>query len=130
MTTQDMLDERYGRTVSPRRRWTVGIAVVIVVVVVGLFAWMTVSSTVDDVDVDTTGFAVDDARSVTLSFQITAPAGRSVACALEAQDEEHGVVGWKIVEYEASELRTRAFRETIPTTAEATTGLVNDCWVT
>lgn len=130
MTTQDMLDERYGRTVSPRRRWTVGIAVVIVVVVVGLFAWMTVSSTVDDVDVDTTGFAVDDSRSVTLSFQITAPAGRSVACALEAQDEEHGVVGWKIVEYEASDLRTRAFRETIPTTAEATTGLVNDCWVT
>jgi hypothetical protein len=130
MTTQDMLDERYGRTVSPRRRWTVGIAVVIVVVVVGLFAWMTVSSTVDDVDVDTTGFTVDDARSVTLSFQITAPAGRSVACALEAQDEEHGVVGWKIVEYEASDLRTRAFRETIPTTAEATTGLVNDCWVT
>jgi hypothetical protein len=130
MTTQDMLDERYGRTVSPRRRWTVGIAVVIVVVVVGLFAWMTVSSTVDDVDVDTTGFTVDDARSVTLSFQITAPAGRSVACALEAQDEEHGVVGWKIVEYEASDLRTRAFREMIPTTAEATTGLVNDCWVT
>ena len=130
MTTQDMLDERYGRAISPRRRWTVGIAVAIVVVVIGLFAWMTVSSTMDDVDVDTTGFAVDDSRSVTLSFQITAPAGRSVACALEAQDEEHGVVGWKIVEYDPSDLRTRAFRETIPTTAEATTGLVNDCWVT
>lgn len=130
MTTQDMLDERYGRTSSPRRRWTLGIVVAIAAVLVGLFAWMTVASTLDDVGIETTGFTVEDARSVTLAFQITAPEGRSVACALEAQDEDHGIVGWKIVEYPASELRARAFRETIPTTAEATTGLVNDCWVT
>jgi hypothetical protein len=130
MTTQDMLDERYGRTSSPRRRWTLGIVVAIAAVLVGLFAWMTVASTLDDVGIETTGFTVDDARTVTLAFQITAPEGRSVACALEAQDEDHGIVGWKIVEYPASELRARAFRETIPTTAEATTGLVNDCWVT
>ncbi|SFS08677.1 protein of unknown function [Microbacterium sp. cf046] len=130
MTTQDMLDERYGRASSPRRRWTIGIVIAIAAVVVGLFAWMTVASTLDDVHVDTTGFTVDDPRTVTLAFQITAPAGRSVACALEAQDEEHGIVGWKIVELPASELRERAFREVIPTTAEATTGLVNACWVT
>lgn len=130
MTTQDMLDERYGRTSSPRRRWAVGVVVAVAAVVVGLFAWMTVAASWDDVDVDTTGYGVEDERTVTLAFQITAPEGRSVACALEAQDEEHGVVGWKIVEYPASELRTRAFRESIPTTAEATTGLVNDCWVT
>ncbi|MET0780761.1 MAG: DUF4307 domain-containing protein [Microbacterium sp.] len=130
MTTQDMLDERYGRTSSPRRRWTIGIAVAIAAIVVGLFAWMTVSSSLDDVDVDTTGFSVEDTHTVTLAFQITAPPGRSVACALEAQDEEHGIVGWKIVEYPASDLRERAFRETIPTTAEATTGLAGECWVT
>ena len=130
MTTQDMLDERYGRTSSPRRRWTIGIIVVVAAVVVGLFSWMTVASTLDDVDVDATGFSVDDARTVTLAFQITAPPGRAVACALEAQDEEHGVVGWKIVEFPPSELRERAFREEIPTTAIATTGLVNECWVT
>jgi hypothetical protein len=58
------------------------------------------------------------------------PIGRDVACALEAQDEEHGVVGWKIIEIAASEQHTRAFRESIPTVAEATTGLVNSCWVT
>jgi hypothetical protein len=130
MTTQDMLDERYGRTSSPRKRWTLGIVVAIAAVLVGLFAWMTVASSQDNVDADTTGFTVEDVHTVTLAFQITAPADRSVACALEAQDEEHGIVGWKIVEYPASELRARAFRETIPTTAEATTGLVNACWVT
>jgi Domain of unknown function (DUF4307) len=130
MTTQDMLDQRYGRVSSPRRRWTIGIIGAVAVVVVGLFAWMTVAATADDVDVDTTGFTVDDARAVTLSFQISAPEGRTVACVLEAQDEDHGIVGWKVVELPPSDLRARAFREVIPTTAEATTGLVSDCWVT
>ncbi|MGA1828323.1 DUF4307 domain-containing protein [Microbacterium sp.] len=130
MTTQDMLDERYGRTSSPRRRWTIGIVVAIAAVLVGLFAWMTIADSVDDISVDTTGFTVEDPRSVTLAFQISAPEGRTVACALEAQDEDHGVVGWKIVEYAASDVRARALLESIPTTAEATTGLVSDCWVT
>ncbi|MGZ8476348.1 MAG: DUF4307 domain-containing protein [Candidatus Limnocylindria bacterium] len=130
MTTPDMLDERYGRTGSPRRRWALGIAAAIAAVLVGLFAWMIVAGTLDDVGIETTGFTVEDPRTVTLAFQLTAPEGRSVACALEAQDEDHGIVGWRIVEYPASELRARAFRETIPTTAEATTGLVNNCWVT
>lgn len=130
MTTHDMLDQRYGRVATSRRRWTIAIASAIALTVVGLFAWMTVAATLDDVDVDTTGFTVEDPRSVILAFQITAPEGRAVACILEAQDEEHGIVGWKVVQLPASELRARAFREVIPTTAEATTGLVNDCWVT
>jgi hypothetical protein len=130
MTTQDMLDRRYGRTPSPRRRWTVGIFIAIAAAGVAIFAWMTVAAALDDVNVDTTGFTVDDARTVSLSFQITAPTGRDVACVLEAQDAQHGIVGWKVVRYAASDVHAQAFRETIPTTAEATTGLVNTCWVT
>jgi len=130
MTTQDMLDERYGRTSSPRRRWTIGVLAAIGAIVVGLFAWMTVANTLNEVGVEATGFTVHDARTVTVDFQLSAPAGRSVACALEAQDEDHGVVGWKIVEYPSSDLHTRAFHEAVPTTAGATTGLVNSCWVT
>jgi hypothetical protein len=129
MTTQDMLDERYGRTRTPAERWGIGIAAAVAVVLVVAFAWMTVSSTLDDVAAETTGFSVE-ASAVTVSFQVTAPLGATVACALEAQDEEHGIVGWKIVEYAASELHTRAFRETIPLVGPATTGLVNSCWVT
>lgn len=130
MTTQDMLDERYGRTRSPRRRWAIGAAVALGAVVVGLFVWTTVTNSLDSVDADTTGFEVVDEHSVVLSFQFTAPAGRPVACAIEAQDDDHGVVGWRVVELPASDDHTRAFRETIPTTAAATTGFVNSCWVT
>ena len=130
MTTQQMLDERYGRTRSPRSRWVIAVVAAVGALVVGLFVWMTVANALDTVDADAAGFEVIDEHSVVLSFQFTAPVGRSVACVIEAQDEEHGVVGWRVVELPPSQEHTRAFRETIPTTAVATTGFVNSCWVT
>ncbi|WP_106814375.1 DUF4307 domain-containing protein [Microbacterium timonense] len=129
MTTQDMLDERYGRRRSPARRWLIAAGALIAVGVVALFGWFTVQGALDDVDSDTTSFEVSDEHSVTLGFQITSPPGSAVACAIEAQDEDHGVVGFRVVEIPASELHARAFREVIPTTALATTGFVNSCWV-
>ncbi|WP_203581311.1 DUF4307 domain-containing protein [Microbacterium hibisci] len=129
MTTQDVLDERYGRRRSPARGWLIGAAITVAVALVALFGWWTVQGALDSVDSDTTSFEVDDEHFVTLGFQITAPPGSAVACAIEAQDEEHGVVGWRVVEIPASDLHARAFRETIPTTALATTGFVNSCWV-
>ncbi len=129
-TTQDILDERYGRGRSAARRWVIAGAVTAGIVAVGLFGWMIVATSLDAVDPETTGFEVVDAHSVTIRFQVSAPVGRSIACAIEAQDEEHGIVGWRVVEYPGSDLHVRAFQEDIPTTAEATTGLVNSCWVT
>ena len=130
MTTQDMLDERYGRRRRGAPRWGIVVAIALGVIATALFGWMTIASTLDDVGADATGHQIIDDRTVVVNFQITAPIGRSVACALEAQDVEHGIVGWKIVEYPASDEHARAFQETIPTTARATTGLVNSCWVT
>jgi len=130
MTTQDMLDERYGRTRSPRQR--AGFITFLAVATIGvvLFGWMIVSNAMNDAAATTTGYTVEDSRTVTLAFQVTAPEGRSIACVLEAQDEDHGIVGWKVVQYAAAEVHAQAFSERIPTTAEATTGLVNSCWVT
>ena len=129
MTTQQLLDERYGRRRSRTRRvvgWViVGVIAAALVIALG---WSTVARTLNAVDVVGTGYDVADERTVTVEFQITAPPGAAVACALEAQDEEHGVVGWRVVELPLEGGRTQAFTETIPTTAEATTGLVNSCW--
>lgn len=130
MTTQQMLDERYGRTRRRGTRWIAAAAIAIALVVVGAFAWMTAAGSLAAVDADATGFQVPDERTVVIEFQVSAPAGSSVACILEAQDEQHGVVGWKVVELPAGETHTRAFRETVPTVAPATTGFVNSCWVT
>ena len=130
MTTQQKLDSRYGRTSPARRRGWMVASSAVAAVVVALFAWMTIAAAADDVHVDATGYAVVDEHTVEVNFQITAPPGRDVACALEAQDEEHGVVGWRVVEFPASEDHASAFVETVPTISEATTGLVNACWVT
>lgn len=130
MTTQALLDDRYGRTRSLRARvisWSVIGA--LAAAVFGLVAWSTWSGAADAVDADVTTFTVDDTHSITVALQFTAPIGASVACALEAQDPEHGVVGWRVVEYPASASHAQAFIETIPTVAEATTGFVNSCWV-
>jgi hypothetical protein len=129
-TTQDMLDERYGRARSGSRRWGLIAFVAVAAVAVGLFGWMTFANSADAATAEVTGFEVVDQHSVSLRFQVSAPVGRSIACAIEAQDEEHGVVGWRVVEYPGSDLHIRAFHETLPTTAGATTGLVNSCWVT
>lgn len=130
MTTQDILDDRYGRTRSPARRWIIAGGAAVAILVVAGFGWLTVQGALDDVGSDATAFEIVDERTLMLAFQVSAPRGRAVACVLEARDEEHGVVGWRVVEYPASDVPVRAFREEIPTTAEATTGLVNSCWVT
>ncbi|GAA1470622.1 DUF4307 domain-containing protein [Microbacterium thalassium] len=130
MTTPEMLDERYGRTRPAMPRWVVVAVIVVAAVGFGAVGWSIFAANIDAVDADTTGFEVVDEHSVAVSFQFSGPVGRSIACALEAQDREHGVVGWKVVEYPASDLPARAFREVLATTGDATTGLVNSCWVT
>ena len=130
MTTQQFLDERYGRRTSrgrTRAGWIV-VAAVAVAATVSL-GWTTVASSMATVDVDATAYSVVDEHTVTVTFQVVAPSDGIVACALEAQDEEHGVVGWRVVEMPLERGRIQVFTETIPTTAQATTGLVNACWV-
>lgn len=131
MTTQEMLDERYGRKRSRRRRilgW--GIVGVVAAALVIALGWTTVARSMNSVGVTATAYDVADEHTVSVTFQVTAPQGADIACALEAQDEEHGIVGWRIVRYAAEDGGARAFTETIPTLALATTGLVNACWVT
>ena len=130
MTTQQILDDRYGRTRGARspRFWAV-FAGVGIAAAVGVVAWFAFGTPGNSVGVDTTGYELVDEHTVIVSFQVTSPTDKPLACALEAQDEEHGIVGWKVVEYPASSDHTRAFRESVPVTAPATTGFVNSCWV-
>lgn len=127
MTTAQELDERYGRTRRRRTPWIIGGAVALLVV--GAFSWMTVAQSMGSVDADDLGFELVDEHSVNVSFQVTGVQGKDVVCALEALDEEFGVVGWKIVEIDAGDSHSQARSVTIPTVAAATTGLVNTCWV-
>lgn len=123
---QAELDDRYGRR---RRRWPWAVLAVVVAGAVGYLGWSVVSQSMNQVDADTTGFQLIDRHSVEVRFQVTAQRGAAITCAVEAQDTEHGVVGWRVIEYPADPSHTRAFSETIPTVAEATTGFVTSCWI-
>jgi len=127
VTTAQELDARYGRTRRRRLPWVIGIG--IAVLLIGGYGWMTVAQSMNSVDADDLGYRVVDAHTVEVRFQVTAAQGKDIACAVEALDEEFGVVGWKIVEIPAGDAHTQEFTERIPTVAEATTGLVNSCWV-
>ncbi len=127
VTTAQELDERYGRTRRRRLPWIVGI--LLVIAVVGVFGWMTFMQSANSVDADDLGFEVADEHSVTVRFQVTGGQGIDVAGAIEALDEECGIVGWRIVEIPASDEHLQQLSTTVPTVAEATTGLVNSCWV-
>lgn len=132
MTSSDtaaLLDERYGRTRSRGRvvaGVVLGVAALAVLVYVG---WSTVAQSMNAVDYDTTGYTHTDDRSITVDFQVTLSPDTPFACAIEAQDEDHGVVGWRIVQYPGDAARTQRHSETVPTTASATTGFVTSCWI-
>lgn len=107
--------------------WIIGGVIALIAIIAA--SWMTVSQSFSTVDADDLGFEVVDGHSVTVNFQITGKQGTAVVCAIEALDEEFGIVGWKIVEVPAGDGHIQRLSTTVPTVATATTGLVNTCWV-
>lgn len=93
------------------------------------FAWGTITNENSAVRVDGLGYAIIDDHTAEVSFQVSSPANRAIACSLQALDEQHGVVGWKTELLPTSADRIRGFRVQIPTLAHATTAIADMCWV-
>lgn len=127
--TSAALDDRYGRTRSPRRRVWLIVAIALAIVAVGALGWMTVRNSMYSVAVDSLGFTASDPHSATVSFQISGRPGTAVTCAMSAQDEDFGVVGYRVIDYPASTDTAQRFTETIRTVDLATTANVEGCWV-
>lgn len=127
------LDVRYGRTPVKRRRdrWIFGVAAVLFAFVLGLWvAWAGLTDITSSVDTSDTGFQVIDEHSVSIRFQLSMPAGSTASCALQAQNQAHGIVGWKVVEIGASDRFTRSFTDIVRTSERSVTGLIYRCWLT
>jgi hypothetical protein len=131
VTTKEALDERYGRRRRPRgRRIAWSVVILVALTSVAALAWTTVSNALDDVGFDGTGYEVVDEHTVTVTFEVSPPHGADFACAIQALDEDFGVVGWRVIENPALDTNAKAFIETIPTLAMATTGVVESCGAT
>jgi hypothetical protein len=126
------LDARYGRGTGSRRiekrlLWVLGgVIVAISLVWVVLVAFDGTNASLETNDV---AHEVLDEHSVRVSFTVNVAPGTETVCAVQALNEDHAIVGWKIVEIPASEDRNRVFTETVRTSQQSNTGLIYSCWL-
>ncbi len=125
------LDSRYGRT--SRKGTVVGI-VIAAAVLVGLALWWffwanPVSTTGTALDVENIGFQILSDSQAQATVQVAVDPGTPVQCAVEAQDESFGVVGWKVVDLPASSQPIQTFTTTLLTTQASVSASAETCWV-
>jgi hypothetical protein len=127
------LDARYGRSVpNTRRRKAFGIAAagVFAVVIVAWLVWGGLLSTPGQLDVQDTGHVIVDDTLVQVRYELTVEPGTATSCAVQALNSTFGIVGWRIVDIEPAEQRTRALVTEVRTTELGVTGLIYRCWLT
>jgi hypothetical protein len=127
------LDARYGRSRSSKRRsaWIVGsVAAAFVVVFAAWLVWGGLLGTPAQLDVQDTGHVIVDDTRVQVRYELTVAPGTEVGCAVQALNSTFSIVGWRIVDIEASERRTRTLMTEVRTTELGVTGLIYRCWLT
>ncbi len=132
MTAND-LDARYGRTPERRTRlrvFAILAAAAVAVVVIAWVVWAGLFAPAASLEAKDLGFEELSASSVEVRWQLTAPAGSDVSCAVKAVSEKHAVIGWKVVEVEPSEQTTRNLAATLRTSEPPVGGLIYRCWLT
>jgi hypothetical protein len=126
------LDARYGHTPVRRERqrllaWIAGIAVA--AVFAAWVIWVAFDGTGASMETRDIAHEVLDETTVEVSFELSVAAGTAVDCAIQAQNSQHAIVGWKIVEIRADDRYTRTFTESVRTVEPAVTGLLYRCWL-
>jgi hypothetical protein len=131
--TDTAIDQRYGRTPgrARRERLILIVAGILFGLVIGAWViWAGLDSVSGGLDTRDLGHKVNDEFSVNVQYEVTVPQGTEVSCALQAQNDKHAIVGWKIVDLPASDSYTRRFTEEVRTSELAVTGLIYRCWLT
>jgi hypothetical protein len=119
---------RYGRTSARKRRdrWiylTAGAAAAWVL-------WAGLDQAGGSLDAEDKGATILSDRSVSISYQVSMPIGSTASCALQVQNQAHGIVGWRIVKVPASTRYTNSYTEVVRSSELAVTGLIYRCWLT
>ncbi len=126
------LDARYGRTPQRRRDRILLIVggAVFAVILVAWVIWVGIDGNRDSLGTQDIAHSIIDDSSVTVTWQVSVKAGTAVSCALQAQNEAHAIVGWKIVDLPASTNFNNRYKEEVRTSQQAVTGLIYQCWLT
>ena len=128
----DLLSSRYGQTTTASRQqriWAVtGVAGVAVVLIAWLW-WAGLAQPTAQFETRDLGYELVSDREVIVKFEVSAPPGTQLNCAVQALNASYGIVGWQILDIPASDQRTRVFNQPVRTSEQAVTGLLYQCWV-
>lgn len=125
------LETRYGGRRSQRRGLIITLVTAAVLVAGGAgVVWMSgILTPAKNVSGEGVG-TVTGERSTRLDWELTAPTGHSVECAVDAQDSNHIIVGWVLVKVPASRSSVGQRLSTeIRTTRPAVEAEVSTCWL-
>ncbi|MFC5500953.1 DUF4307 domain-containing protein [Lysinimonas soli] len=126
------LDARYGRTAGRRlrQRWiAIGTGAAVVVVVVAWVVWVGLFGVGASIETNDVGYRIVSAHEIEVTSQVSADPGTRVNCSIQALNEKHAIVGWKVVELPAATNRTRVLTERLRTSEPAVNGLIGSCWL-
>jgi len=129
------LDARYGRTrkTNGRSWWLAGTVIALAAIGVAWYVWAGPASAPPadtSVQADVSASNVTDAHHIGVTFTVSAPAHREVACAVNAKSEDFTIVGWKVVVIPPSDKQSHTLTEQLRTTSVSTAGFVDSCWLT
>ncbi len=131
MTATTLPPGRYGPAPARRgRRRTVTIVALSVVAAaaVAVLVWFGLAQSTG-VKVETYGYSVKDAQSVSVTFSVTTDPGTPVVCTLEALNDAHAQVGSKDVTIPAADQQVMRYTATVATAERAVTGVADSCRV-
>lgn len=127
------LDARYGRSPKAKRNnrfIVVTVAIGFVAVFTAWLVWGGLLEAPAQFEAKDTGFELISDSTVTVRWNFNVPENTSARCAVHALNSTFAIVGWKVVDVPASDLRNRALSQTIRTTEQAVSGLIYRCWLT
>lgn len=128
MTNQnsDLLATRYGQRsrLSTKAKRILAVLGVAAITAISIYFGLANYTGVEYKEIS---FSVIDARSAELTFDLTKPNDSTAICAVQALNEQFGVVGYKEVEITPQQTQTVRLTVSINTIELATTALVDDC---
>ena len=130
MTTDQTLDERYGRKPSRFssrvRIWVAAIA--LLTIFFGWATWVTFFAPPTST-ASVAGYEVIDSAHTVIRFTVDKPANRAAICAARVMNKAYSVVGYKEVSIAANQDASGVITVSVNTTETGVSGLVDRCWL-